>query len=439
MTDPKYSEQPISIFWFRRDLRLADNAGLHHALRSGNPVLPVFIFDKNILEKIENPADRRVEFIHQSLSAVKKDLEKAGSSLAVYHGDPADAFQSIVTRFNVAAVYTNNDYEPYARERDDRIRNFLNDKGISFHTFKDQVVFERNEIMKPTGEAYSVFTPYSKTWKIKFQSRSFTEYRTDMDGFLPIEKQWMPSLESLGFTTTGMLFKDPVIQEDIIKTYHQFRDYPAQNGSTGLGVHLRFGTISIRKVAKIAAKLNETFLNELIWREFFMSILYHHPRVVHESFKPQYDLIEWRNNDEEFRRWCEGRTGIPFVDAGMRELNATGMMHNRVRMVVASFLVKNLLIDWRWGEAYFAGKLLDFELASNNGNWQWAAGTGCDAAPYFRVFNPITQQEKFDPDFKYIKKWVPELGTEKYPKPIVDLSESRDRCILAYQNAVKTE
>jgi deoxyribodipyrimidine photo-lyase len=438
MIPENQSEIPVTLFWFRRDLRLSDNAGLHHALRSGNPVLPIFIFDKNILEKLENKTDRRVEFIHHYITSIKKELEKSGSSLMVLHEEPKHAFETLISRYKVAAVYTNNDYEPYARERDESIRNLLTDKGISFHTFKDHVVFERNEIMKPTGEAYTVFTPYSKTWKIKFNGRSFTEYKTDFNEFFKIEKQWMPSLEDLGFQKTGITIKDFIIQEDVIKTYHQFRDYPAENGSTKLGVHLRFGTLSIRKLSKLAGKLNETFLNELIWREFFMSIIYHHPRVVNESFKPLYDQIEWLNNEEEFGKWCEGQTGIPLVDAGMRELNATGHMHNRVRMVVASFLVKNLLIDWRWGEAYFAARLLDYELSSNNGNWQWAAGTGCDAAPYFRVFNPQTQQEKFDPDLKYVKKWVPEYGTKKYPKPMVDLNETKERCLLVYQKAIQT-
>ncbi len=430
------NESPISIFWFRRDLRLADNAGLHHAFRSGNPVLPVFIFDKNILGKLEDKEDRRVEFIYHFIKKIKKALEDEGSTLLVLHDEPELAFEKIIAEYNIQSVYTNHDYEPYSIERDEKIRKFLIEKGVAFHTFKDQVVFERFEVIKPAGEAYTIFTPYSKTWKYKFHGRSFTEYKLEMDEFLITDPMPLPTMEDIGFKATGLKIEDPVIREDIIKTYHQTRDYPAQEGSTKLGVHLRFGTLSIRKLVKLAAKLNETFLNELIWREFFMSILYHHPRIVTESFKVQYDRIQWLNNPEDFKLWCEGQTGIPLVDAGMRELNATGHMHNRVRMVAASFLTKNLLIDWRWGEAYFAAKLLDYELASNNGNWQWASGTGCDAAPYFRVFNPETQQEKFDPEFKYIKQWIPEYGTKNYIKPMVDLEESRERCLATYQKTV---
>jgi deoxyribodipyrimidine photo-lyase len=423
-----------TLFWFRRDLRLRDNAGLYHALKYGGNVLPIFIFDTEILDKLDDPADARVHFIHQSVEQLKKELESLGSSLLVLHGNPVNIFKQISAR----AVYTNHDYEPYARRRDEAVKQILKSKDIAFHTFKDQVVFEKDEILKPDNTPYTVFTPYSIRWKAACTSFFLKPYPTEkyFDHFKKIQPLPLPELQDIGFRPATIIFPERIIRLPIIEKYHLTRDFPGIEGTTRLSVHLRFGTVSIRELARIAQDKNEKWLNELIWRDFYHMILWHFPEVVNRSFKPDYDRIEWRNNPVEFEAWCQGKTGYPIVDAGMRELNTTGYMHNRVRMITASFLTKHLLIDWRWGEAYFAKKLLDYDLAANNGGWQWAAGSGCDAAPYFRIFNPQLQTEKFDPDRSYIKKWVPEYGTAAYPRPIVDHQEARRRAIEVYNSAL---
>lgn len=430
----------VSIFWFRRDLRLEDNAGLYHALKSGTPVLPVFIFDKNILDLLDNKTDRRVEFIHTVLAAMQEQLEKVHSTLDLRFGRPVEVFRQLLDEYEIKAVYTNTDYEPYATERDGEIDRLLNQHQIPFHPHKDQVVFEKNEVVKDDGSPYTIFTPYSRKWKAGLNPFYLSSYPTKkyFGHFLSHKPIPIPSLHSMGFKATGEPFPADRIDSHLLNHYEQQRDYPGVHGTTHLGLHLRFGTLSIRKLARKASGLSETFLNELIWREFFQMILWHFPQVGKgKAFKPAFDRIQWRNDEKAFERWCIGQTGYPLVDAGMRELNATGFMHNRVRMVVASFLAKHLLIDWRWGEAYFAEKLLDFDLAANNGNWQWAAGCGCDAAPYFRVFNPALQAKKFDPDLRYIRRWVPELEELGYPPPIVDHEMARERAIKVYNKAVK--
>ena len=429
--------QKITLFWFRRDLRLEDNTGLYYALQQEENVLPLFIFDKNILDKLEDKSDARVDFIHQQLLSISQELEKKGSSILVKYGNPEEIYRELLGEFDIQAVYTNRDYEPYAKDRDGAIDKLLKEKNIPFLTFKDQMIFEPGEILNGSGEFYKVFTPYSKVWLEKFKT-SKTQVLSNSRWNKLFHTSPFPviSLEEMGFEKTNLNIPPIKADEDIIAHYDQTRNFPAQNGTSRLGIHLRFGTISIRRLALTAAKLNDTFLNELIWREFYMTILAYNPQVVDRAFKPQYDQIPWRNNEEEFEAWCEGKTGYPIVDAGMRELNSTGYMHNRARMIVASFLTKHLLIDWRWGETYFAKKLLDFELASNNGGWQWAAGTGTDAQPYFRIFNPESQTEKFDKDLKYIKKWIPEFGTSQYPKPIVDHKFARLRALETYKKTL---
>lgn len=426
-------DHTTTLFWFRRDLRLKDNAGLFHTLKENKNVVPVFIFDSVILDKLVNKTDTRVEFIHNSLLELKKDLENLGSSLCVLYGDPL----SIYNQLHPKAVYTNHDYEPYATKRDARILEILSAKGVVFKSYKDQVIFEKNEILKDDGTPYTVFTPYSRKWKATLNTFYLKSYPTDkyFSSLKKIDPQPFPKLEDIGFTKSGAVFPERKVRQSIIASYDKQRNFPAIEGTTRLSVHLRFGTVSIRMLTQLALKKNEVWLNELIWRDFYQMILWHFPHPE-KAFKPAYDNIIWRNNPQEFKAWCEGRTGYPIVDAGMRELNTTGFMHNRVRMIVASFLTKHLLIDWRWGEAYFAEKLLDFDLAANNGGWQWAAGSGNDAAPYFRVFNPALQTEKFDPDFKYIKKWVPEFESPQYPKPIVDHKQARERVLKVYKEAL---
>ena len=430
--------EKVTLFWFRRDLRLEDNTGLFYALQQETNVLPLFIFDRNILNKLEDKADARVEFIHSQLLEIKAQLEKRGSSLLVKYGKPEEIYAELFSQYDIQAVYTNRDYEPYARERDSAIETLLKEKGVTLLSFKDQVIFEPGEILNGSGEFYKVFTPFSRNWLDKFkQTKVQPLEHPNWKNLFQTSPFPMISLEEIGFEKTGIPIPPKVTDEALISHYDQTRNFPAVAGTTRLGIHLRFGTISVRQLARIAARLNETYLNELIWREFYMMILAFNPQVVNKAFKPAYDRIPWRDNPEEFQAWCEGKTGYPIVDAGMRELNATGYMHNRVRMIVASFLTKHLLIDWRWGEAYFAKKLLDFDLASNNGGWQWAAGTGTDAQPYFRVFNPESQTEKFDKELKYIKKWIPEFGTDKYPKPIVDHKFARARALETYKKALE--
>ena len=435
-------KQSISIFWFRRDLRLDDNAGLYHALKNILPVIPVFIFDKNILDDLEDKRDRRVEFIFQSLLKMQEQVIRLGSSLEVYYGSPESVFDGLIKKYNIQQVFTNHDYEPYAKKRDALIDGMLKKSGIGFHTYKDQVIFEKDEIVKDDGKPYTVFTPYSKKWKSALSGFHMKSYPTEkyFHNFYQQNALQIPSLKSIGFEKSEDNFPPAEVNDNIIRKYKEQRDFPGIPGTSRLSVHLRFGTVSIRKLARKAMQLNETYLNELIWREFYHMILWQFPKVGEgHSFKPEYDFIKWRNNENEFEKWCNGKTGYPIVDAGMRELNATGFMHNRVRMIVASFLTKHLLIDWRWGEAYFAKKLLDFDLATNNGGWQWAAGSGCDAAPYFRVFNPYLQTQKFDPELKYIRKWVSELEEFSYPRPIVDHDFARKRVLEAYAAALKKE
>ena len=435
MTDKK----EVSIFWFRRDLRLDDNSGLYHALRSGSPVLPIFIFDENILSKLEDNADKRVDFIHRTLEELKGQLRNLGSDLLVFHGTPFEIYKRLTSEYSVSSVFTNHDYEPYAQERDKQIEELLNENGASFHTSKDQCIFEKDEVLKDDGDPYTVYTPYSKKWKAKVNDFYLSSYPTEkyFSNFLKFETDHFPSLKEIGFEKTDVDIPSSEVELDIVKNYHNTRDIPSIHGTSRLSVHLRFGTIGIRKLSRMAQETNDKFLNELIWRDFYMMILWHFPHVIGGAFRPKYDAIEWEHNEEHFEAWCRGETGYPIVDAGMRELNETGWMHNRVRMVVASFLTKHLLLDWRWGEAYFAKKLLDFELSSNNGGWQWAAGSGCDAAPYFRVFNPELQTKKFDPDLKYIQKWVPEFQELTYPKPIVEHKFARERALDRYKSALK--
>jgi deoxyribodipyrimidine photo-lyase len=431
--------QSISLFWFRRDLRIEDNRGLFEALQKGIPVQPVFIFDTNILNDLEDKIDRRVEFIHQTLIQLHTELEQVGAGLDVRIGEPVKIFSDLVSDYTVKHVFANHDYEPYALQRDAEVMTFLKKQGVSFHTFKDQVLLEKQEVVKDDGKPYTVFTPYSRRWKATLQKEHLQSYPSEklLTACATFQRADFPSLTSIGFSPAGISFPSAAWQPDTIKKYKERRDLPAVKGTTQLGLHLRFGTISIRVLARQAGSLNETFLNELIWRDFYHMILWYFPHVVGNSFKPAYDAIQWRNNQHEYQAWCDGQTGYSIVDAGMRELNTSGYMHNRVRMIVASFLTKHLLVDWRWGEAYFAKKLLDFDLAANNGGWQWAAGSGCDAAPYFRVFNPYLQTQKFDPSLEYVRRWVPEFEELTYARPIVAHEYARKRCLEVYAKALK--
>ncbi|UPT70754.1 MAG: DNA photolyase family protein [Flavobacterium sp. JAD_PAG50586_2] len=427
----------MNIFWFRRDLRLDDNVGLFHALNSDQEVLPLFIFDETILSQLPKN-DARVTFIHQQLALIQKQLKAVGKSLAVFHGNPLEVFAKLVDENKINTVYTNHDYEPYARKRDLELYHLFKDHNITFKTSKDQVIFEKSEVSKDDGTPYVVYTPYSNKWKDNFSRIRLENYKSEdyLKNIITHSYPFLP-LSEIGFEPSSIKITPFNISDSLIDNYEATRNFPALNKTSYLGIYLRFGTVSIRKmVAKALESNNETFLKELIWREFFMQILWHFPHTVNASFRPKYDSIVWDNNEALFQKWCDGKTGYPFVDAGMRELNATGHMHNRVRMIVASFLCKHLLIDWRWGETYFATKLLDYEQSSNVGNWQWAAGSGVDAAPYFRIFNPTEQVKKFDKDLHYIKKWIPEFGTEAYPNPIVEHKEAREKCLLVYKAAV---
>ncbi|OAQ38656.1 deoxyribodipyrimidine photolyase [Pedobacter psychrophilus] len=433
-------KEEIAIFWFRRDLRLTDNAGLYHALKSGLKVLPIFIFDKEILDKLEDKDDARITFINKEIEKLKTQIEKLNSSLLIKYGKPDHVWATIMSEYNVKAVYTNHDYEPYAVERDNNLSANFSKKGINFFTYKDQVIFEKSEIVKDDGNPYVVFTPYKRKWLAKLSSFYIKPYPTKkyFKNFIDIKPFDIPSLELMGFEKSNQHFPDQEFK-DVLNDYGVDRDFPAKDATSRISVHLRFGTVSIRDLVKVAQEKNsDVWLSELIWRDFYFSILFHFPYSATASFRKEYDQINWRNNEEEFKAWCEGKTGYPIVDAGMRQLNESGFMHNRIRMVVASFLTKHLLIDWRWGERYFARKLLDYELSSNVGGWQWAAGSGVDAAPYFRIFNPYEQVKKFDKDYKYIKKWVPEYADPfSYPKPIVDHKLARERCLETYKKALK--
>jgi len=424
------------IHWFRRDLRLEDNAALAAATHHGAEVVPVFIFDQAILEKLEDKDDSRVSFIHDTLTGIQQQLRGSGSDIRVYHGSVLDCWKQIVKEWQPQAVFTNEDYEPYARERDSEVRELLSQSGIGFHQFKDHVVFHKDEVVKDNGEPYTVYTPYRKKWMSLFKKDLIEEKAVDLGQMATLEAKELISFEEMGFHRSEIQIPPANTSESILKNYAKTRDLPAVQGTTHISTHLRFGTVSTRGCYRKAWDTSETWIGELIWRSFFSQLLYHFPHVVGSEFKPKYKHIPWRNDEAEFRKWTDGKTGIPIVDAGMRELAQTGFMHNRVRMICASFLTKNLLIDWRWGEAWFARKLTDFDLASNNGNWQWAAGCGADAAPYFRVFNPETQREKFDPEWKYVKKWVPEFGTWEYPRPMVDLKATRKRCIDTFKAAL---
>lgn len=428
-------QSKVGVFWFRRDLRSFDNHGFYKALTGEYPVLPIFIFDTEILDKLEDKSDARVTFIYNAIADLKKTFQEKGSDIKVFVGSPNQVWKELLERYEVKEVYTNEDYEPYAKERDEKVEDLLADNGIKFHRFKDHVIFNGAEIFKADGTPYTIYTPYSRRWKERLSTSSVSSFASEehLDKLLPVEAETMLSISEVGFSASSLEFPKVDVPESILTEYENQRDFPAIRGTSRLSVHLRFGTVSIRRRVAEAQEKSEKFLNELIWRDFYSMILFNFPHVVNGAFKPQYDRVEWRQDEVSFKKWCEGATGIPIVDAGMRELNETGFMHNRVRMIVASFLVKNLLIDWRWGEQYFAEKLLDFDLASNNGGWQWAAGSGCDAAPYFRIFNPITQAQKFDPQFKYIKKWVPEVNSFDYPQPIVDLKMSRKRALEAYE------
>ena len=449
------NDTPISIHWFRRDLRLDDNAGFYRALRSDHPVLPLFIFDKNILDKLPT-RDARVEFLQRTVEALQRDLRGQRGDLIVRYGKPEQIWRELLEEYHIGAVYTNHDYETYAKQRDGRIEDLLAERDIPFRTYKDHVIFEKSEVTKNDGDPYVVFTPYKNKWLEKLTSRSpvgrKTNEETDTYYLQPYpnrayfknlyetsEPLPMPSLADLGFEPTNTYIPPRRVADELLQTYDETRDYPAIEGTSRLGIHLRHGTVSIRAKARRARALNDTFLVELVWRDFYSQILDHFPHVETKPFRAKYEAIPWRDDEADFQRWCDGTTGYPIVDAGMRELNETGYMHNRVRMITASFLTKHLLLNWQWGESYFAEKLLDYELASNNGGWQWAAGSGTDAQPYFRVFNPESQMKKFDKQQVYIRRWVPEFGTDAYPAPMVEHKMARERAISTYKRALTGE
>jgi deoxyribodipyrimidine photo-lyase len=427
----------MNIFWFRRDLRLEDNAGFFHALSAEKDVLPVFIFDSDILNELPKK-DVRVTFIHQQLELIQAELKKINKSLAVFHGKPEEIFTQLISENTIDTVYTNHDYEPYGRKRDKELNQLFGDKKVAFKTSKDQVIFEKSEVTKDDGKPYVVYTPYSNKWMAHFKEITLTHYESEKKLNKIVDHKYpFLSLSEIGFEESEIKIKPYDVSKSLLELYEERRNFPAIDKTSYLGIYLRFGAVSIRKMVEKATKIdNKTFLKELIWREFFMQILWHFPKTAKNSFKEKYDAIHWQNDEDLFQKWCDGKTGYPFVDAGMRELNKTGHMHNRVRMITASFLCKHLLIDWRWGETYFAQHLIDYEQASNVGNWQWSAGSGVDAAPYFRIFNPSEQIKKFDKDLKYIKKWIPELETSRYPEPIVDHKEARERCLKVYKEAV---
>lgn len=434
-------KKKVNLVWFRRDLRLNDHHALYEALKNHDNVIPVFIFDTQILDKLEKPNDLRVQFIHQEITELKKQLTALGSDFVVEYGDTIPVWKKWIQEFDIENVYCNRDYEPYAIKRDKQIHELLLQNNIDFHTFKDQCIFEYDEVLKDDGKPYTVYTPYSKKWKMAFGSSPIQNYPSEtlQQHFATLSPTPLILLESMGFKAQNFNYPAKTSKVNTLQNYEKNRDIPSIEGTSKLSLHFRFGTISIREKAYKAKSISEKWLNELIWRDFYMQILSHFPHVEQSAFKKEYNAIEWINNEKDFEAWCQGKTGYPIVDAGMRELNTTGLMHNRVRMIVASFLCKHLLIDWRWGETYFAKKLLDFEMSSNNGGWQWAAGSGVDAAPYFRIFNPELQTAKFDPLHLYIKKWVPEFGSNKYPQPIVEHTNARNRCLETYKRALKPQ
>lgn len=430
----------LSMVWLRRDLRLHDNAALYHAFRSGHPVLPVFIFDRTILDALEDRHDRRVDFLVQEINRLHDELAKMGSTLIVRYGKPLDVWKKLAEEYTIDQVFTNHDYEVYAKDRDKAVGELLAEQGIGFQTSKDQAIFERDEVLTTGGSPYTVFTPYSRNWHNKLTPFYLKSYPTEhyVNQFWKTKPFPVPSLADMNFKPVDEPFPKRTVASSVLDTYDETRDFPAlPHGTSQLSMHLRFGTISIRDLARQAKEAKDkTFLNELCWRDFYFQVLDHFPHVEKHSFRREYDQIEWRNNEAEFDRWCQGETGYPIVDAGMRQLNTIGWMHNRVRMITASFLCKHLLIDWRWGEAYFGKKLRDYDLSANNGGWQWAAGSGTDAAPYFRVFNPTLQAQKFDPKGEYIRHWVPELNGLNYPQPMVDHAMARQRAINTYKRAL---
>lgn len=430
-------KEKYNVFWFRRDLRLDDNKGLFHALRHQHKVLPVFIFDTTILDTLVN-TDPRVEFIYNSLVNIQKELSLSGKNIIIRIGNPLNIFNDLMQEYPLNAVYANRDHEPYGISRDKRIEELLKQAGIAFHLYTDHLLFDKNEILRDEGVPYHIYTPYNKKAKSLLKVTHLAKYPSDelLGNIAESQDLSIIPYETTGFVTSGMHFPSAIIDQSIIELYSQTRDFPAVEGTSRLGVHLRFGTISIRKLASIALKISDVFFNQLLWREFYASILWHYPHVTDTSFKIQYENITWRNNEGEFEAWKHGQTGYPMVDAGMRQMLATGYMHNRVRMITSGFLTKHLLIDWRWGEAWFAANLLDFELSNNNGGWQWSAGCGCDAVPYFRIFNPQLQQQKFDPTNEYVSRWIPELNTATYPTPIVDHRYARERCIQVYRSSL---
>jgi deoxyribodipyrimidine photo-lyase len=432
----------MTLYWFRRDLRLHDNHALHQALSQKGPVQCVFIFDRYILDQLTED-DFRLPYIYQQIVKIKQSLQKQGSDLWVFYGKPEEIWQDLLKTHPVAKVFINHDYEPYARERDRKVAQLLNKKKIAFHSYKDQVIFEKSEVLSDSHKTYTVFTPFKNKWLKQLDKSLLQNYNCEIKNFNSNKvKSELISLKDLGFKERADdFFPTRNLSPSLLKKYSKERDFPALEATSHFGIHLRFGTVSVRELVKTALNLkSDVWLSELIWREFFMQILWHFPEVQIRSFRVEYEKIEWRKNANEFKKWCEGKTGYPLVDAGMRQLNATGYMHNRVRMVAASFLTKHLLMHWSLGERYFASKLLDFDLAANNGNWQWTAGTGCDAAPYFRIFNPETQAEKFDSKNEYIKKWLPEFGTAKYPEKMVDHVFARERALTAFRKGLgKTE
>ena len=433
------TKDKITFFWFRRDLRLHDNAGLYYALRGEHPVVPVFIFDKTILDDLENKEDKRLTFIHETILALQKELHELGSDILVLYGHPKDVWEGLSEKYDIAEVITNTDYEPYATDRDTAVSKILHVKNAELKAYKDQVIFEKQEILSGQNTPYTVFTPYSRMWRQKLNDFYLSSYpnKKYFKNFFQWKGSTVPTLEEMGFKQTHDDFPSSKIPAELLENYEKARDFPAMEATSRIGIHLRFGTVSIRELARYAKDHSNLYLNELIWREFYQQILFNFPHVGKgKAFRAPYDDIEWGYDKDAFQKWCDGKTGYPLVDAGMRQMNAIGFMHNRVRMVTASFLSKHLLINWRLGEAYFAEKLLDYDLAANNGGWQWAVGSGTDAAPYFRIFNPEAQAKKFDPKGEYIKKWVPEIGTPEYPEPMVDHKMARERCLKAYKKAL---
>ncbi|MDA8763720.1 DNA photolyase family protein [Flavobacteriaceae bacterium] len=433
--------EKFSIFWFRRDLRINDNKGFFEALNGKNKVIPIFIYDSKIIDKLHKD-DHRLTFIQNALGGINNAMKRNRCTLGIYRGSPEAVFEKIIREFPIEKVIANRDYEPYAMERDEAIKQLLKAQDIDFITYKDQVIFERNEVVKDDGTPYKVYTPYSRKWLAKYQAEGLEHFPSEdlLDNIYNENPLPQTDLKEMGMQSSSLTPVAYKFDDELIDQYEATRNFPSIDKTSRLGVHLRFGTQSIRKlISKSASRENQTFVKELIWREFFMQILWHFPHTVNQCFKKQYDRIEYRNNEEEFEKWCQGKTGYPLVDAGMRQLNRTGFMHNRVRMLTASFLCKHLLIDWRWGEAYFAEKLFDYEMSSNIGNWQWSSGCGVDAAPYFRIFNPHEQIKKFDKSLEYIKTWVEDLEQPTYPEPIVEHKFARERCLKMYKLALNNQ